>query len=74
MRWESIWQCVPEVRPSQLGKWCQLVLGFDYWVHLGAVFDGKKMYLMSITLIKTYTALSWPLGDRMGWMQVGHTG
>ena len=25
---ESVWKCVPEVRPSQLGNWCQLSLGW----------------------------------------------
>jgi hypothetical protein len=42
MRQESVWERVPEVGPSQLGKRCQLGFGFGYWARLGAVFDHKK--------------------------------
>ena len=35
-----------------------------YWAHLGAAFNGIKMYWVSITLIKTYTALFAAIG---GW-------
>jgi hypothetical protein len=66
MRQDCVWQRVPEVGPSQIRKWCQLGLGVGYWARLGAVSDGKKMYLVSITLTKTYTALFAAIGARDG--------
>ena len=44
-------------------------------ITVGRVGDGKKvyykMYLGSITLMKTYPALFTVIGGRMGWMQAG---
>ena len=66
MRQESVWQCIPEVGPSQLGKRCQLGFGFGYWARLGAVFNGKKVYLEYITLIKHYLTLFTAIGGPDG--------
>ena len=47
-------------------RMCQLGLGFGYWARLGAVFDGEKMYLEYITLIKHYPTLFTAIGGRDG--------
>jgi hypothetical protein len=69
---ESIWQRVPEVGPSQFSKQCQLSLGFAFGGVLGGVLDGVNMYLGSIILIKTYSALFTAIGGRDG-MDAGGT-